>query len=61
MKALFTRDTRPHEGGDFKKGQTVEMSDHSFDRWLRRGAVEVATKKNASTKKTNTQERSTKK
>jgi hypothetical protein len=51
MKARFTRDTLPHEGGDYKAGQVVDLPESSFDRWFRRSAVEAAADSPAPTTK----------
>ncbi len=46
MKIKFTADTNPKlQGGDFKKGATLECSSASAHHWIRRGvAVEVVDK-----------------
>ena len=46
MKIKFTADTNPElQGGDFKKGATLECSPASAHHWIRRGvAVEVVDK-----------------
>lgn len=40
MKARFRRDSRPHEGGPYKKGQVVDLAPASYQRWHRRQAIE---------------------
>lgn len=41
----FTRDTLPHEGTQHKKGDTLECSDASAERWAKRNAAAVVVAK----------------
>ena len=48
----FTRDTLPGESDIlYKKDQTVELTESSADRWLRRLAAEIVVAKKATTVK----------
>lgn len=48
IKAVFLRDSRIGESDvEYKAGQIVEMSQESFNRWDRRGAVELHTPKHS--------------
>lgn len=42
MRVIFTRNTRPSEGGPFHQGDVVDLEGPSLKRWQRRGAVEPA-------------------
>jgi hypothetical protein len=41
-KITFTRDTLPHEGGPHVKGETLDCSDASAQRWINRNAAQIA-------------------
>ncbi|MEM6259683.1 MAG: hypothetical protein AAGI37_15495 [Planctomycetota bacterium] len=41
VKIKFTRDTRSVEGGPHKEGDTLECSDASAARWVKRDAAQV--------------------
>lgn len=39
---VFTRNTLPREGAEYKAGQIVELAEDSANRWLRREAAKPA-------------------
>lgn len=52
----FIRDSHPKEGGGYKQNQTVELSEDSALRWIRRGAAEQTTADKAAPSKQKTKE-----
>lgn len=40
-KIKFTRNAGSDEGGPYKAGQEIEVSQASADRWVRRNAAEI--------------------
>jgi len=47
MRVIFTRNTKPQEGGPFRQGDVVDLAGPSLQRWIRRGAVEPVTEPTA--------------